>query len=67
MLRLEITHLNTRLNEIEVKLTATHKANSLSQRLATIPGVGRIIALTFAAEVDPTELSPAVIWRPGSA
>ena len=50
----EIEHLDSRLNEMEVKLTAAHKANALSQRLATIPGVGRIIALTFAAEVDPT-------------
>jgi transposase len=49
----EIEHLDTRLNEIEVKLTAAHKANALSQRLATIPGVGRIIALTLATEVDP--------------
>jgi transposase len=49
----EIKHLDTRLDEIELKLTATHKANALSQRLATIPGVGRIIALTLATEVDP--------------
>jgi transposase len=49
----EIEHLDGKLNEIEVKLTAAHKANALSQRLATIPGVGRIIALTFATEVDP--------------
>ena len=49
----EIEHLDIRLNEIELKLTATHKANALSQRLATISGVGRIIALTLAIEVDP--------------
>jgi transposase len=49
----EIEHLDSRLNEIEVKLTAAHKANALSQRLATIPGVGRIIALTLATEIDP--------------
>jgi transposase len=49
----EIEHLDTRLDEIELKLTAAHKANALSQRLATIPGVGRIIALTLATEVDP--------------
>jgi transposase len=49
----EIEHLDSKLNEIEVKLTAAHKANALSQRLATIPGVGRIIALTLAIEVDP--------------
>src|SRR5271166_5780136 len=49
----EIEHLDTRLDKIELKLTAAHKANALSQRLATIPGVGRIIALTLATEVDP--------------
>jgi transposase len=49
----EIEHLDTRLSEIEVKLTAAHKANALSQRLATIPGVGRIIALTLATGIDP--------------
>lgn len=50
----EIEHLDARLNEMEVKLTAAHKANALSQRLTTLPGVGRIIALTLATEVDPT-------------
>jgi transposase len=55
MLGREITHLDTQLAELEVKLTAMHKANRLSQLLATIPGVGVIIALTFAAEIDPAE------------
>jgi transposase len=67
MLGREIMHLDTKLAELEVKLTAMHKANPLSQRLATIPGVGMIIALTFAAEIDPSEFNPAATWRPGSA
>jgi transposase len=50
----EIEHLNTRLKEIETKLTAMHKANAISQLLATIPGIGPIIALTLAIEVDPS-------------
>jgi transposase len=49
----EIDHLDTRLKEIEVKLTAMHKANAVSRLLATIPGIGPIIALTLALEVDP--------------
>jgi transposase len=49
----EIEHLDLRLAELEVKLIAMHKASPLSQRLATIPGVGVIIALTFTLEVDP--------------
>ncbi len=49
----EIEHLDAKLAEFEVKLTAMHKANPLSQRLATIPGIGVIIALTLAIEIDP--------------
>ena len=49
----EIEHLDAKLAEIEGKLAAMHKANPLSQRLATIPGVGVIIALTLAIEIDP--------------
>jgi transposase len=30
-----------------------HKANAVSQLLATTPGIGPIIALTLALEVDP--------------
>jgi transposase len=63
----EIEHLDSRLNEMEAKLNAAHKANPLSQRLATIPGVGRIIALTLATEVDPARSNRAAIWQPGSA
>lgn len=49
----EIEHLDTRISEIETKLTAMHKASAISQLLATIPGIGPIIALTLATEVDP--------------
>lgn len=50
----EIKHLDARLDEIATKLIAAHKANPVSQRLATIPGVGPIIGLTLAIEIDPT-------------
>jgi transposase len=50
----EIRHLDARLDEIATKLAAAHKANPVSQRLATIPGVGPIIGLTLAIEIDPT-------------
>ena len=49
----EIEHLERRIKEIDVKLAAAHKANEVSQRLATIPGVGPVTALTLAIEVDP--------------
>jgi transposase len=50
----EIEDLDTRIKEIDVKLAATHKANEVSQRLATIPGVGPLTALTLAVEIDPS-------------
>jgi transposase len=43
----QIAALDTRIKEIDVKLSAAHKANAVSQRLATIP------ALTLAIEIDP--------------
>src|SRR5580700_9435630 len=49
----EIEHLDSRVKTIEVKLIAMHKANPISRLLATIPGIGPIIALTLAIEVDP--------------
>jgi transposase len=49
----QIDGLDVRIKEIDAKLNAAHKANEVSERLATIPGVGPIIALTLAAEVDP--------------
>jgi transposase len=49
----QIADLDTRIKELEVKLTAAHKANAVSRRLATIPGVGPVTALTLAIEIDP--------------
>jgi len=49
----QIDDLDTRIKEIDVKLTAAHKANEVSQRLATIPRVGPVTALTLAIEIDP--------------
>lgn len=49
----QIEDLDARIKEIDAELNAAHKTNEVSQRLATIPGVGPIIALTLAAEIDP--------------
>ena len=49
----EIDHLDTRLKEIGARLIAMHRGNAISQLLATIPGIGPIIALTLAIEVEP--------------
>jgi transposase len=49
----EIERLNSRLNEIDAKLLTMHRGNAISQLLATIPGIGPIIAVTMANEIDP--------------
>jgi transposase len=49
----QIEHLDGRLKELEAKLLRMHRANAVSQLLATIPGIGPIIALTLAIEIDP--------------
>ena len=49
----EIEHLDDRLKKLEAKLLAMHRTNAISQLLATIPGIGPIIALTLAIEIDP--------------
>ncbi len=49
----QIEDLDTRIKEIDATMAAAHKANAVSQRLATIPGVGPVTALTLAIEIDP--------------
>ena len=59
----QIADLDTRIKEIEVKLTAAHKANAISRRLATIPGVGPVTALTLAIEIDPAAFESGAASR----
>jgi transposase len=49
----QIDEIDTRIKEVDAKLNAAHKANEVSQRLVSIPGVGPITALTLAVEIDP--------------
>lgn len=50
----QIGDLQVRLSTLEKELLAWHRANELSQRLSTIPGVGVISATALAASVtDP--------------
>jgi transposase len=47
--------LGERIDLIEARIAACHKASAVSQRLATIPGIGPIIATAIAATVaDPS-------------
>jgi transposase len=49
----QIEELHARIKELDAKLATAHKTNEVSQRLATIPGVGPVTALTLAIEIDP--------------
>jgi transposase len=49
----QIDKIDVRIKEVDAKLNAAHKSSEVSQRLATIPGVGPVTALTLAVEIDP--------------
>jgi transposase len=53
LLGAEIARLDERLEALDVRLRARHKANPVSQALAKIPGIGPITALSLVAEIDP--------------
>ena len=55
LFRQQINDINVRIAELDARLNAAHKANPVSQRLATIPGVGPITALTLAIEIDAAQ------------
>ncbi len=52
MLGNEVDRIDAQLKEADKRLMAQHKADATSQRLAQIPGVGPIGALSFALCVD---------------
>jgi len=51
----EIARVDGRLAELEAELLALHKANPLSRRLAMVPGIGPVTAITLALSVDPAQ------------
>ena len=51
VLAAQIEQLETAIAELEKQLLAWHRSNPVSQRLATIPGSGPIIATAIAATV----------------
>ena len=54
VLATQIEQIETAVAALEKQLLAWHKSNPVSQRLATIPGIGPIIATAIAATVvDP--------------
>jgi len=55
LFRQQINDINARIADLDARLHAAHKANPVSQRLAAIPGVGPITALTLAIEIDAAQ------------
>ena len=53
LLRRQIDDIDAQVGKVDAKLNISHKNNELSRRLATIPGIGPITALTMAVEIDP--------------
>jgi transposase len=51
----QIATLEREIVELEATMRAAHQLNPLSQRLAQIPGIGPITALSLAQSVDPAE------------
>jgi transposase len=54
-----IAALEQRLAELDAQLAAAHKDNPVSQRLAAVPGVGSLTALSFALTVDAQQFASA--------
>lgn len=48
----EIARLEARIEALEARVVAEHKANPVSVRLAAVPGIGPIGALSLALEVE---------------
>ena len=54
MLAAQLDAANERIDEVDARINAWHKVNPVSQRLATIPGIGPLIGTAIAATVaDP--------------
>ena len=51
----QLERIKADLLELDRKIMKAHRADALSRRLATIPGVGPIIATRFVAEVSEPE------------
>ncbi len=54
-LAVAIAEKDAQLTRVEATLMAAHRANAVSCRLAAIPGIGPIGALTLVARVDATQ------------
>jgi transposase len=55
LLASQLEEVELRIDEIDTQITAWHKANPVSRRLAAVPGIGPLVATAIAATLpDPT-------------
>ena len=68
VLSAQLEHIETAVAALEKQLMAWHKTNAVSQRLASIPGIGPIIATAIATTVaDPRVFRSGRLARLGAA
>jgi len=51
LLAAQLDETESKIEELDARIAAWHKANPVSQRLATIPGIGPLVATAIAATV----------------
>ena len=51
----QVEQIDQQLATIDARLLAMHKANEVSRRLARVPGVGPVTAISLALSVDPEQ------------
>ena len=51
----QIAEVEARIATLEVRMLAMHKADPVSRRLAKVPGIGPIVAVTLTVGVDATQ------------
>jgi transposase len=55
LLAAQLADLEKRIREVDARILAWHKADAVGQRLATVPGIGPLVATAIAAAVpDPS-------------
>jgi len=55
----QIGQLDTHMAEVDARLLAMHKANEVSRRLAKVPGIGPITAVSLALNVEAAQFESA--------
>lgn len=51
----QIEQIDAQMAEVDARMTAMHKANDVSRRLAKVPGIGPITAISLALNVEAAQ------------